>query len=690
MWKRALLVLLMSVSFLAAQKIDSVDVKGYGDADKLKAVTGIKVGDTYTADKIVKAKKLIISALESGGYHNNVVESTISDKGGTVGVVFDVNRGDKITITKVNFMGNDNVSASDLEANLINKESEFLGWFPGRSNGTANTAQLKYDGHRVQDEYLKRGYLDVQVSDPLMRVDSSSYKAEISYSIKEGKVYNVSAVSITGDTATGLDKNALREELNLKADKVFNVEKLRKDIKAIKEAVGNLGYAYAKVKPDFYKNATSLTVAIIYRVNLGMRVTIGDVTVKGNEKTKEHVVRRYVYLAPGDLYNYTDYKDSQRALARTGFFETATLKRKKATGNKVDLEVTVKEAKTGAFTAGGGYSSADGFLLNGSVSEKNIFGSGIEGSIAIDYSEVRNSYSLSFRDPRLFDSKYSLSAGIYKKDSDYTDQEEYDNLGYLIKDEIGGYVSLGRQLTRSLYASVGYRYGVVEYGEINATSVGDGIEDYRDYVKSAFIASLVYDSTDDYYTPREGIYAKLNFEYAGLGSAPSDKTLAEFTKTQFKFAMFYGLQDSINYDLIFRYKFRLGYIDAGDGEYIPRAEKLYLGGASRGVRGFSSGSISPYLNNDSSSILIGGHKSMVHSLEASIPLSKAAKMRLTLFADYGTIGINSFDEITKKSVGAQVEWQSPFGPVNLVFAKAIDPETYDKTANFEFSMGTKF
>ncbi len=686
MWKRVLLVLLMSVSFLAAQKIDSIEIRGFGDADKLKPVVGIKVGDTYTVAKVKRAKKLIVLALESGGYHNNVVESTISNKGGTVGVTFDVNRGNKITITKVTFMGNDNVPAADLEKNLINKKSEFMGWFPGRSNGDANVAQLKYDGHRVHDEYLKRGYLDAQVSDPLMRVDSSSYNAEIAYSIKEGNVYNVTSVSITGDNAIGLDKNKIREELKLRANKAFNVTKLRKDIKKIQEAVGNLGYAYAKIKPDFKKNAKKLTVSVVYKVNLGKRVTIGDVKISGNEKTKDHVVRRYVYLAPGDLYNYTDYKDSQRALARTGYFEKATLKRKKATGDKVDLVVDVKEAKTGAFTAGGGYSSADGFLVNGSVSEKNIFGSGIEVSAAIDYSEVKNSYNLSFKEPRLFDSKYSLSGGIYKSNTDYTDREEYDNIGYLKKDEIGAYMSLGRQLTRTLSASIGYKYGIVEYDEVNATLSTD----YEDYVKSAFIAALVFDNTDDYYLPREGVYAKLNFEYAGLGSAPTDgKKLAEFTKINFKLGMFYGLQDTINYDLIFRYKFRLGYIDAGVDDYIPVAEKLYLGGSARGVRGYSSGSISPYLagGND---ILIGGNKSMVHSVEASIPLSEATKMRLTFFADYGTIGINSFDEITKKSVGAQVEWQSPFGPVNLVFAKAIDPEEYDKTADFEFSMGSKF
>jgi len=693
MFKKVILILMISASFLIAKKIDAISFSGYNDGDKLKSVIGIKVGDTYSAKKVSRAKKIIIKALEASGYHNNVVESKISNKGSTVGVTFDINRGNKIIITKITFNGNKNVPEEELTANLVNKEAQFMGWFPGRNNGNANASQLKYDGMRVQDEYLKRGYLDAKVSDPLMRVDPSTYNATISYSIKEGRSYKVSSVSVLGLGSTGVSKSEIGAKLGLKARKVFNVQHLRDDIKMISETIGNLGYAYAKVAPAFKKNAKNRTISVSYRVKPGKKVTIGDVTVTGNTKTKDNVVRRYVYQAPGDLYNYSDFKASQKALQRTGFFESATVKAKKAKGNKIDLVVDVKEAKTGAFTVGGGYSSVDGFMVNGSISEKNIMGTGIEVSAAVDYSNVKNSFSLSFKEPRLFDSKYSLSAGIYKSQSDYSDTVEYDNLGYNGKDEMGGFLSVGRQFNREIYASIGYRYGVVEYTDVDTnltTNPGYVVGDYLDYVKSSFIASLTFDNTDNYYNPREGIYANLNLEYAGVGSAPAGKQLAEYTRLDLKFAAFYGLQDEIDYDLIFRYKFRAGYMGIDAGDYVPRAEKLYLGGSSRGVRGYASGSISPFIGDNIAASLEGGTKSMVNSIEASIPLSEASKMRLTFFADHGMIGRNNLDEITKKSVGAQVEWQSPFGPINLVFAKAIDPEPYDKTAEFEFSMGSKF
>lgn len=686
-------MLMISASFLVAKKIDAISFKGYNNGDKLKPIIGIRVGDTYNPKKVLRAKKIIIKALESSGYQNNVVESKISDKGSTVGVVFDINRGNKIVVTKITFIGNKHVSAKDLSANLVNKEAQFMGWFPGRNSGDANVPQLKYDRMRVQDEYLKRGYLDVKVSDPLMRVDPTTFNAKISYTIKEGSPYRVSSLSVSGIGSTGVNKSELKSKLKLETRKYFNVQNLRDDIKTISEAVGNLGYAYAKVTPSFRKNAKNKTIKVIYSVKAGRKVTIGDVKITGNTKTKDHVVRRYVYQAPGDLYNYSDFKESEKSLQRTGFFEKATVKAKKAKGNKIDLLVDVKEAKTGAFTVGGGYSSVDGFMVNGSVSEKNIFGTGVEVSAAVDYSTVKNSFSFSFTEPRLFDSMYSLSAGLYKSQSDYSDTVEYDNLGYDGKDETGGYMSVGRQFNRQIYASVGYRYGVVDYTGVDTnttTNPGYSLGDYDDYVKSSLIASATFDNTDNYYNPRDGIYANLNLEYAGLGSAPAGKKLAQYTRLDLKFATYYGLQDQLGYDLIMRYKLRAGYMNVNAGDYVPRAEKLYLGGSKRGVRGYVSGSISPFVNNNTAGTLEGGTKSMVNSIEASIPLSKASKMRLTFFADYGMIGRDSVDEITKKSVGAQVEWRSPFGPINLVLAKAINPASYDKTSEFEFSMGSKF
>jgi len=163
----------------------------------------------------------------------------------------------------------------------------------------------------------------------------------------------------------------------------------------------------------------------------------------------------------------------------------------------------------------------------------------------------------------------------------------------------------------------------------------------------------------------------------------------KFLRTSAKLGLYYGLNDWIDYDLILRFKARATMINSGDNEKLPIAEKLYMGGVGS-VRGYDAYSLTPLADPNDLNSRIGGKKRASATIEASIPLSEAAKMRLAFFYDYGMIGEESFNEITRSGVGAVIEWQSAFGPINLVFAKALDDKPGDRTSTFEFSMGTKF
>ena len=158
--------------------IANLEIKGYGsgdDADKLSQGIGLKKGDLYDETRVKKAKQEIISKLESEGYYDTVVEVTTSAVGeSSVSVVFDVNKGEKIKIKKMNFVGASEVDQSDLELPLANKEEDFLGWMPWRNDGVAKVDQLEYDAFRVKDVYMQHGYLDAYVGKPLMRVDFGS------------------------------------------------------------------------------------------------------------------------------------------------------------------------------------------------------------------------------------------------------------------------------------------------------------------------------------------------------------------------------------------------------------------------------------------------------------------------------------------------------------------------------------
>jgi outer membrane protein insertion porin family len=688
--------------------IANIEIKGYGSGDdgkNLKANLGIKKGDLYDTSKINAAKKTLIAQLEAKGSYDSVVEVTATPIGDTaMSIVFDVNKGEKIKIKKLNFIGANELSQGDLETGIVNQEEDMLGWIPFYFNsGEVKVDQLEYDSYRVKETYMKHGYLDATVSKPLMRVDYSSYSAEIDYQINEGPQYRVGAVSVS-QNIPGLDTAVLASNLRLKEGRIFNIDRMRKDIKMLEAAAGDLGYAYAKASPNMHKNSETKQVSMQYELKAGSKVIINDVLISGNDTTKDRVIRRYIYLAPGDLFNATDLRDSKSALGRTGFFEKVDIQSERVSEDKINLLVKVKETSTGTISAGGGYGSYEGLMLNASISDKNLFGSGINTTLGFEISKISKNYNLSFVNPKVWDSMYSLGLSLYKRDYEYIDYTQ---------DQLGGSLNIGREFLRHFYGSAGIGYvdNQSTYND-NYNPVG-GIDPtfYADqYEKVSGFISIKFDNTDDYYTPREGFVAAVNAEYAQMDGDMSLENIERgysefdtFTKINARFGVYYGMNDWIDYDLILRFKARYTSIFSQDDEYIPIAERLFMGGIGS-VRGYNPYSLSPDVLGDR----IGGTERASGTVEASIPLSEAAKMRLAFFYDYGVIstdpvrtstGYVDFDDpsvsiagdsVARSSTGVVLEWQSGFGPINLVFSYPLDDESYDETATFEFSMGTKF
>jgi len=646
-------------------KITKIDSSGIS-AEKISSITGIHEGDSYSAGAIEAAKQRLEAGLKQAGYVDAKVNVNAVQSDDGVKVSFNIDKGEPIKIKKVTFIGNKKLSSDILESHITNKKGGIFSWLVG--GGEAVPAELELDQARVRDEYLKRGYLDVIVDKPLMKTNFASKTAEVTFNIRrEGEPYPVKSVTLA--QAPGVDLSSYQNEFQLKSGQIFNVENLRHDLNMLIEKAADQGYAFANAQPQFRKNPDH-TISVRYVVQPGQKIRIHDVKISGNTKTKEHVVRRYVYLAPGDQFNLTDLKESKDELQRTGYFDSVEIVPQKIGGNAVDLDVKVKEAHTGSISAGLSYGSYDGLGINASISDRNIFGTGIGYSLQVEKTKKSHTYNISVTDPRVFDSLYSLSVGVYHQAYEFIDYK---------KEEKGAYVSVGRKLTRHISATIGYTYSDVDYSDYKTYNV-----DYEPYKKSALTSSITFDNTDDFLVPRKGFYANLDLEYAGFGGNVRDR-YAKYFKSQFKFATYYGLKDSLGYDLILRYKLRAGYME--DKGLAPRAERLFLGGSSWGVRGFTPASISPYNANGDR---VGGFKTMVHTVEASIPVSFVPNMRLTGFFDYGMIGINSLSEIHRSSIGAQIEWKSPFGPVNLIFSKPLNTKPGDRTSKFEFTIGSKF
>ena len=658
----------LTYHFVEKPTIAQVEIVGMENKkENIKKFLPVKKGDIYNENSVQDAKNMILDFLEQKGLYDSIVEvKTVKLNKSSLKLIFSISKGEKITIKKVHLYGSKKITYSDIRTSIANRQKQFMGWLWGRDDGNLKVDQLKFDSSRIRDYYMKKGYLDAIVSTPFLRTYFENYTADLAYYVKPGGVYKIKSVDIKLLKPV-IKVSKLKEDLKLRAGKTFNVDKLRKDLKSIETKVADLGYAYVKVYPDIKQNKKNHTAKITYIINPGQIVYISDVEISGNTKTIDRVVRRSVFLAPGDKYSYTDFQDSITALRKTGYFEDVKIIKKKVSNDKIKLLVKVKEAQTGSITGGIGYGSYDGILLNASVSDKNIFGSGINLSVNIDYSSKSLKGSISFFNPRVFDSLYSLGGSVYNTNNDYYSYTE---------DKKGINLNVGKRFTRHITGSLGYTLEDTTLSDLDP-SLDPLIYQPGSTLKSALSASVKYDTTDAYYLPRHGMEAIASVEYAGLGG--DDKYIKNF----YKYSYFYGLEDLIDYDLIFRYKAQLQL--AFDNGYLPINEKLYMGGLSD-VRGYESNSISP---ENSSGTLIGGTRMFANSVELSIPLAESIKMRGLLFVDYGFIGEDNFD-ISRGGTGAGIEWTSPLGAIQLIFATPINDKPGDRTSSFEFSMGRRF
>ncbi|MGI7628335.1 outer membrane protein assembly factor BamA [Campylobacter coli] len=652
--------------------IAKISITGIASNDRkqVESILGIKRGTLFDEASAKEASERIKAYYEAKSYFDTIVEYRKKTLENTEGLEleFIVNRGENIVINNVNLSGAKEFSYSDIEPSIVNKEKEFMGWMWGRNDGKLKIFELSNDSARISDEYMKKGYLDVQVSSPYLKTYTDTYQANLTYFIKEGKPYKIESISIENPLFSEEENIQNVKNLRSTQGKLINIEDIRKDVKTIETQSADLGYAFAEVYPDIQKNDQTQEASVVFKVIPHDKVYIRNVIISGNSRTVDRVVRRELYITEGNLYNRTDLSESTNALRRTSYFDDVEIKEEKVDDTHIDLIVNVKEASTGAISGGIGYGSSDGLLLNASLSDTNIFGSGIKSSASVDKSDDTLSGRISLINPRILDSQYSLGGTLYSNDYEWDNYSE-KNYGFDI--------TLGRQFARYYNVSLTYNLEQSDIYHLSPTLLRTGYE-LGKTIKSSITPAITFNNTDDYYLPRKGIIASTSLEYAGLGGDQ------EFLSSSSKFNFYQGLQDYIGYDLIYRYK--ASFYKVWDEGYLPINQRIYLGGI-RSLRGFESRTVSP---KNEWGDEVGGTIAFANSVELSFPLIDRIKLRGSVFFDYGMIGNKNLDEIQRMSTGLGIEWITPIGPLQLVFAKPLNDKKGDDTNTFEFNLGTRF
>lgn len=644
---------------------DAVD-----DEDVEKAVP-LKRREILDEARVEEGARAILDLYREKGFYLAEVTPEVErvpDGKNHVDVIYRIDAGRKVRVKDVNLMGVERVDSKKIRRYMATKEAGRWSWLTG--SGKFTETDLERDREVIRSYYLNHGFVDAEISEPLVTLTRDRKWLKVDIPIREGESFRVDEIMFSGDLE--FSEEELRAAAGLKEGDTFRSDDFRKANQRLNELYADIGYAFVEIDPKTDIDREALTISLDFQIHKGELVHIGRIEVRGNTKTRDRVVRRDVRLSEGELFSARAISESRRAIENLGFFEQVNVTTHRRPGtNLVDVDVQVEEKPTGSFSVGAGYSSVDKIIFMGSISQRNFLGFGYQLSAQANFGTTRESYSLTFNNPRVFDTRWYAGFDLYNTTREFTD---YD------KDAIGGAVKLGTALGRRWRTRWIYRLekATVDNVKSGASRV---IQDQKGTrVTSSITPTLTYDSLDNQWEPHNGILAELSIEWAG-GVLGGDNA---FLKYGFDGRKYFPLW----WDTVFHLHGRIGFIQALEGEPIPLYERYVLGGINT-LRGFDSRSIGPEDDGD----VIGGDKELLFNVEYLFPLIKQAKVRGVVFFDAGNawdVGSPYFASGLRTSVGGGVRWISPMGPLRLEWGYVLDPKDDEDHAQWEFSIGGFF
>ncbi|PLX85979.1 MAG: outer membrane protein assembly factor BamA [Desulfuromonas sp.] len=667
--------------------VRKVEISGNDELelDKLQPLVAIDPPAFYSPREVSRAADAIRKAYREEGYYAATVEPRLdTSENNEATLAFVIDEGNKVLVDRIRFDGNDVFPAKELKKAMVTKERWLFSWLTDR--GTFNEEALQADLEIIADQYFNTGYLEVKVKQPLVTLSDDRKYIDLLVEIDEGQQYKVGTVDIRGDLIR--PKEELVDLLQLQTGDVFSRSRLRQDVFAINDLYADRGYAYVNVSPLTRLDPLKREVVLLYEVEQGLQVAIERVRISGNTKTRDKVIRRETKLVEGDLYSATRIKESRSKIRNLGFFDEVSVATSRGSDEAhMNVDVEVKERPTGTFSLGFGYSSVDGFIGQGSVSQDNFLGRALRLNLAGSFGGSSNTYQVGIYEPYFLDSKLSLGFDLYKTRRDYVD---------FSKKTDGGDVKVGVPVTENTRAFLVYRYENKEIYDVDADASFVIREQEGTSTLSSILASLNRNSTDYRLDPSSGAVSEGSVEFAGLGGTE------KFSKYILDHRHFFP----VKWGTVFSVHGRLGYIQKVGGEEIPIDERFFLGGIST-LRGFKTREVGPRVRTAIQSIdpetgivgaeskdyqYIGGDKAAYINFEYLFPVAKEMGLKGLIFFDTGNAWGEDEDFFTgmRYSAGAGIRWFSPMGPMRLEWGYNLDPEEDEERSQFEFSLGRFF
>jgi outer membrane protein insertion porin family len=660
------------------QQIGSIQYKGNTkyDAEDLNEHVGVKIMDVGTDQLLNTAVSNLTRFYNDKGYPMVAITYDLQPGDDNRSkLVFNINEGGRMYIKDILFDGNEFYSDRKLRGKIESKKRKALiSWITGA--GKLDREKLANDSKILEQFYAKNGFLQARVGDPDINVSDDGDGFTIVFPVFEGPRFKVGVVKLDGDLLEDDDPVKMHKALDLPDEKWFNTEVLQEDINTIKTYYADKGYAYNVVEAQFGEVDSEDRLDVNIMVMPRDLVYYNRITIVGNEKTRDKVIRRHLEVSEGDLTTSSKLKISQNNLMRSGFFEDINIVASPSDNPEtMDMRVEVKERPTGSFQIGAGYSNYNGIFGVMKITQDNLFGYGRRIALEANVGGSNNYFDLSFTDPWVGDIPLMMGFNVFKY------RNEYD---YFDKDAIGGSIRAGYPVFERFYLTGTYSWEDVEIKDPGFVSSSYIRSMMGNSVNSTFTLALRRDTRNHFFQPTAGSSARISYTIASrlLGGDTA------FNRYEAEYAQWVPIPMLEGWSL-------MGHIEAGyakesrdDG--LPIYEKYMLGGINS-VRGYDWYEISP--KDPLTGENIGGEKMLVLNFEMAFPLLGEQGLFGVFFYDLGNVWSKEQKWTMsglKKSWGGGLRYLSPMGPLRIEYGRALDPDPGEPSGRWEFTMGAMF
>ena len=661
--------------------IDFVGMKEFEKDALTKSLKDFGIGDGLPFDKALADRaeqELKRQYLTRSLYGAEVVTTVTPQERNRVNLTFTITEGGPSKISEIRIVGNKAFSEGTLKGLFELNDGAWLNFY--LKGDRYSRAKLNADLETLRAYYQNRGYLEFEVESTQVTISPDKQDIAITVNIKEGQPYVVSGVKLEGDYL-GKEPD-FRTLVAVRPGQPYRAEAVAETTRAFIDRFGTFGYAFAKVesRPEIDRANGRVVVTLVAEPQ--RRVYVRRVSIAGNTRTRDEVIRREFRQFESSWYDGRKIKLSRDRVDRLGYFSDVSVDSAEVPGSadQVDLTVTIKEKPTGNLSLGAGYSSADKLSLTASIKQENIFGSGNYLGLEVNTSKYNRTLVLSTVDPyftidgisRAIDLYYRTTKPINSQGEEYT----------LVTP--GASVRFG--VPFSEYDTVFFGVGAERTEIKGSTSLPNSYFLYRQQFgeTSSSIPLTVgwsRDNRDSALVPTAGRYTRANIDYAALGDA-------RYLRINLQGQQYIPITRAFTYG----FNAEIGYGKGLGGRPYPIFKNFYGGGLGT-VRGFDQGSLGPV---DVTGAFIGGNRRFNLNNELYLPVPGAGAdrtLRIFIYADAGNVwGEN--DKLTFSSLrasgGLGVSWISPVGPLKLSYGTPIRKRPEDRIQRLQFQIGTAF